>query len=101
MNESAMNKTPIPPPGPPPDDSDDDFVVELGPADVPGAPGPIGRPDHELHVPAGPSTIPPEVPVVPSEAVLVRLWANYRWSALLVGLLVLLGGYMTVSYFAE
>lgn len=59
--------------------------VKLGRAEEPGAPGPVPHPDHEVGVPAAPSTNPPEPPIVPSDSALGELWNSYGPSLLLIG----------------
>jgi hypothetical protein len=62
--------------------TDDD--LEIGPAEVPGAPGPIPNPDHRPDIPAAPATHPPEAMIVPSDPAIGEFWSTYGPTVILV-----------------
>lgn len=50
---------------------------DIDPADIP-------TPDHHIGVPAAPSTMPPEPPVVPSDAEVASFWMQNKAVIILV-----------------
>ena len=54
-------------------------------------------PDHHVGVPTAPSTSPPEPPVVPPDSVLMDFWIQYRADIILIGLALVLAGFLIAS----
>jgi carbon monoxide dehydrogenase subunit G len=71
--------------------------TDIGPAEIPGEPGPVPIPERHPAAPAAPATHPPTAPFVPSNPAMVQAWYRNGGVLLVIAIVVIVIIWMMAS----